>query len=71
MRSASVASCERDAQEHPLVRIERGFPQLFAVHLAEALEALDLDALLGDAVNAGRICATPAMSSVFVSFTSA
>ena len=51
IRSASAASCKRDAQQHALGRIERGFPQLFAVHFAQAFEALDFDALLAEAVD--------------------
>src|SRR3954452_10758267 len=32
---------ERDLQQQPVVRVERGVPQLVGVHLAEALVALD------------------------------
>src|SRR6185437_1695153 len=34
-------------QQPPRVGVDRGFPQLFRVHLAKALEALDLASLLG------------------------
>ncbi len=37
---------QRHAKEHPAARIERRFPELLAVHLAKAFEALDLDARL-------------------------
>ena len=42
---------ERDAEQGPLVRVERGFPKLFALHLAEAIETADLDALFAQAVD--------------------
>src|SRR3954452_5965498 len=36
-----------EAHQHPPRRIQRGVPELGGVHLAETLEASDLDALLG------------------------
>ena len=40
---------QRDAQQHALAGVERGFPELFAVHLAQPFEAADLHAVLGEA----------------------
>ena len=44
--SASGRVLDLDADEHPLRGIHRRLPELVGVHLAEALEAADLDALL-------------------------
>src|SRR5687768_4573786 len=42
---------ERDLQQHAAGRVERRVPQLLAVHLAQPLEPLDLDALLAQRVD--------------------
>ena len=44
----------RHLRERPRRRVHRRLPQLFGVHLAQALEALQRDALLGDARTASR-----------------
>ncbi len=51
IRSASAASSQRDAQEHAAGWVERGFPELLAVHFAQAFESLDLDAGLSEGEN--------------------
>ena len=44
-----VAGFDGDLKQSAGLRVHRGLPELVGVHLAEALEALQPDALLGDA----------------------